>query len=88
MFAVMQALSTFRTEVRHQSSHPVHRAVSAFALLTASHSFRATLKAWSATSRIDKAGSLVSARVASSPLGPPVVSFSGLRSDTREVNSE
>lgn len=45
MFAVMQDLTTFFTDVLHHSSHPTHRAVSAFALLMASQSFLATLNA-------------------------------------------
>ena len=87
MFAVMQALTTFLTEVRHQSSHPTHRAVSAFALLMLSQSFLAAFNAWSATSRIEDAWSLVSIFVNGVRWEGSPASLSGVWRDTRDANS-
>ena len=82
MLAAIQDLMTFMVEVLHQSSQPVQRATSGFALLMTSHCLRAIFKAESAASRIDRACSLTVRPIEAAE------SLLGLvESDTSELNS-
>lgn len=85
MFPVMQARTTSLTELFHQSSQLMHWAVLGSVLLTASHSLRASLRVWSAMSRIDEA-CVIMAVVC---FGPWVSVGAGIgREEMKEVKSE